>query len=413
MVNQVPPPVGSSSIRGRCGSAPSFRASSLPRTCRSSLQPAYMPESGRPSRTYSARRIGRLERHAALQAPIVVVALLSVLLSLPAWGTISSWAVGGTSQGGTPTHVGPSAAFGLAMPGTSFPSCTVQPPGAGYSTYDAADQEVYATDTGSVILLTGNCHVVGYLALPKGASAGGIAYDPTNQKVYVADPALDKVYVISSTTVQHAISGLVHPTWLAYDPAIKGIAVADQGSLSGGHVWLVVDTKVRTTVNPHLVLIKNLAYSPEGSALAVLGDCRGCTGHAITVLNARTGVFLRSLHLGVLGGQLPFAEYSPLDRHVYVSDESQNTLDVVNMSDGTVVAQIPLGFDPTQDVYSAAGQAVYVVGGSQIAVVQDLKVVQTIEVTGGNGLFTAAYDSSNNDLYVSNGYGLTVFVVPT
>jgi YVTN family beta-propeller protein len=106
-----------------------------------------------------------------------------------------------------------------------FPSINVGTYPEGIA-WDPSDQELYVADSGSnaVSVISGSAVVA---TIPVGTSPFGVAYDPYTNEVYVSNENSGNVSVIDGTTVVANLVVGPDPTGLAYDPANQAIYVAD------------------------------------------------------------------------------------------------------------------------------------------------------------------------------------------
>jgi DNA-binding beta-propeller fold protein YncE len=263
-----------------------------------------------------------------------------------------------------------------------------------------------------VLIFSDTCTLVGHVTLPTNGDPRGIAYDPADNEVYLADNALGQIYVISGSslvdTIRHA--GFDEPYGVVYDGALSGVAVTIQ---IPGNVALIVGTQVVAFVSAHEPNPEGIAYSPTGSALVVTSF--GYSTGTVAILSATTGAFLRHIFIN-LGSSTAEAAYDPLDHRTYVADWSRNSIDAVSLTDGKVTKRIGLGFGfaPWGVAYSGEEGAIYVGSHSsdKIVVVKYLRIIATIDVTGDSGSQGLAYDAANTDLYVTTGV-IGIFAIPT
>ena len=142
-----------------------------------------------------------------------------------------------------------------------------------------------------------------------GSNPEGIAYDPSNGYIYVADHGSDTVSVINGTTVIATIpvGPVSGPTGVAYDPSNGYIYVTNWGSNT---VSVINGTTVIATI-------------PVGSWPA-----------------------------GVA--------YDPSNGYIYVTNTGSNTVSVINGANNTVIATIPVGSWPWGVAYNPSNGYIYV-----------------------------------------------------
>ena len=246
--------------------------------------------------------------------------------------------------------------------------------------YDSSNGDVYVTNqvsnTVSVISGTSNT-VVKTISLSTGSSPFGVGYDSVNGDVYVTNQGLNTMSVISSTsnTVVKTIPVGSNPDGIGYDNGNGNLYVAN---LATDNVSVVSSTS-NVVINTILV-----GSSPEG------------------------------------------VEYDPTNGNMYVANAVSNNVSVVSSTSNTVVTNIPdfgspmeMAYDSSNgDIYVANGDMysnsstslnffglVSVISGATNTIVANIPVYHT-DVIGG-----LAYDSSNGDIYLADGFANNVSVI--
>jgi YVTN family beta-propeller protein len=97
--------------------------------------------------------------------------------------------------------------------------------------YDPSNGYIYVANWGSgtVSVINGATNTV-IATIPVGIEPAGVAYDPSNGYIYVANYGSDTVSVINGTTVIATIPVGIEPAGVAYDPSNGYIYVANYGS---------------------------------------------------------------------------------------------------------------------------------------------------------------------------------------
>ena len=233
-------------------------------------------------------------------------------------------------------------------------------------TYNPSNNKVYVantfSDTVSVIDTLRNNNIISNINVGHfpGNSSSGFAYNLRNGNIYVANIGSDSVSEIGGSTnaVTSTIKQLFNPAGIAYDPV-------------NGHVY--VTNKEANTVSVIDTLRNNkvIATIPvDKSPSAIIFD--SVNGH---VYVANTG-----------------------------SDNSKDTLSVIDTSTNKVVATIPVGNGPNGITLDSSSGRIYVTNtfSNNVSVIDDSKnkVITTISV--GTNPYGIVYNTSNHHVYVAN-----------
>jgi len=188
-----------------------------------------------------------------------------------------------------------------------------------------------------------------------GADPQGMAYDPLDGYLYVADRGNDTLSVLNGTALVATIAVGSEPTGVVYDPADHLIYVTNFAS---DNVSVVIGTSLLGT-------IRNVVF--DGPS---------------------------------------FPAYDALDGNVYVPNSGDATVTLLNGTD--VLQTFPTGNDPYEAAYNPSNGYVYVSnganasnGGSTLTVLQNLSVVTTLSGSYANPA-GMVFDPQNGYLYVSN-----------
>jgi YVTN family beta-propeller protein len=227
----------------------------------------------------------------------------------------------------------------------------------------------------------------------------GVAYDPANGYVYVANRFNDTVSVLEQTTVVATVKVGSQPMGVVYDPADQLIYVSNYGSDS---LSLISGKAVTGSLGgspfngPCL-----MAYDPADQEVYV----PNVGGTGVVVINGTTVAGT------VPTGQYPLAAvYDPLNQAVYVSNDASaaNGGSSVTVVHGmTVVATITgrfsnpsgLAYDPRNGYVYVGNKNISAPGGSFVTVLDNLSIVGTVPV--GPELWGLTYDPANGLVYAS------------
>ncbi len=258
----------------------------------------------------------------------------------------------------------------------------------------------------------------------------GLALDPTSQLLFVPDftpccPTATVTVVNTSTDLIQTTTpiGVVNPSAAVYDPLSGQVFVSDTNGggvtvLSGATGALVTTIVTGGAGNP-----LGLAFDPANGDVYVATD----GGGNVTVINGSSDARLTSF---------PVAGLDPTDVAVdaasgrlYVSDTTgcfncSGDVSVLNATDGSVLATVPVGLDPRAIVVDPALGRAFVTTGSPLAGGNGSVGVGSLEVVSmasdsvvgaipvGHNPDAVTLDTSNADLYVANGGSNTVSVIP-
>jgi len=242
-------------------------------------------------------------------------------------------------------------------------------------TYNPNNNHVYVantfSDTVSVIDTLRNNNIISNIAVGHfpGNSSSGIAYNSNNDNIHVANIGSDSVSEIDGSTnaVTSTIKQLFNPAGIAYDPVNGYVYVANKES----NTVSVIDTLGNNRV---------IATIPVGtSPSAIIFDSDN--GH---VYVANTG-----------------------------SDNSRDTISVIDTSINRVIATIPVSNGPNGITLDSSSGKIYVSNtfSNNVSVIDDSKnkVITTIPV--GINPYGIVYNPSNHHIYVANHSSNTISVI--
>ncbi|MFL6367007.1 MAG: beta-propeller fold lactonase family protein [Nitrososphaeraceae archaeon] len=242
-------------------------------------------------------------------------------------------------------------------------------------TYNPNNNHVYVantfSDTVSVIDTLRNNNIISNIAVGHfpGNSSSGIAYNSNNDNIHVANIGSDSVSEIDGSTnaVTSTIKQLFNPAGIAYDPVNGYVYVANKES----NTVSVIDTLGNNKV---------IATIPVGtSPSAIIFDSDN--GH---VYVANTG-----------------------------SDNSRDTISVIDTSINRVIATIPVSNGPNGITLDSSSGKIYVSNtfSNNVSVIDDSKnkVITTIPV--GINPYGIVYNPSNHHIYVANHGSNTISVI--
>ncbi len=187
-------------------------------------------------------------------------------------------------------------------------------------------------------------------------------------------------------------------TYLVAGNCEFGPAVGDCVKQARGEV-LTIDNQ-----NDSITLLAQVGFSPKG--ITIDSDNKVYVANQlsdnISVVNGSTGSFLNNLTLQ--GGRPVEILYNTFNKHIYVTNGFNNSVDVIDRQTNNVIKSIDVGdftngisFNPSNGfvyVTKAINNSLNVIDG------QTNKVVETVPV--GVNPFDVAYNDLNERIYVSN-----------
>lgn len=329
-----------------------------------------------------ARAAESLASTPGFEPRVLLLLLLAVLLLLAGLGGIATrttdlgrtsltasspaWALeGGRSSPGAPTY---------HLKGTALvtPTCTPAYGVRSWLAFDPNDQEFWvAAPPSCVIVLQGAGYGANITAsYPVGTNPFGVAIDPKDHEVFVANSGSDNVTVLNDSTGA-AIANLPvgsSPSGIAYDPVHDAVFVANNGSNN-------VSIINASGVQPRVVASLNVGYGPVGVVV------------------------------------------DPATNSTFVANYGSNNVSVIATATDRVVGSIPVGTGPYGVALDNRTDRIYVTNevSSNVSVLDayPAALVDTIPVVplsnwGPLDLQGIAYDSGRNLLWVAGGYSFAI-----
>ncbi len=194
-----------------------------------------------------------------------------------------------------------------------------------------------------------------------GLNPAGIAFDPSNGLLFVADQGIDMVsgpqYVsVVSPTLGKVVDSIpvgIHPIGVAYDPLDKSVYVTNMGS---NNVSIIDATTLRS--------VGSIPVGTEPWGIAV---------------DSRSG-------------------------NLYVANYGSNNVSVISTATNQVIDWIGMSLNPVAIAYDDGNRQVYVTnaGSNDVAVVNSTTEQVVKWVTAGETPDALAYDPQNGNIYVAN-----------
>lgn len=242
-----------------------------------------------------------------------------------------------------------------------------------------------------------------------GGEPGGVAVEPLNGKVLVADAASARCcssignLTILNGTLQQVITSVPvgeEPMSVAVDPANGELFVANRIS---DDVWVLNGTSyavmAKIVVGSHP---SALAYDPVNGMVYVANAAGGGTGSDVTVLNASSNTLSTTL-LGYQGAD--GIAVDPLHDQVFVSNGGAKNVTVLNGSTDLEEGQVRVGSSPAGLCYDPFNDRVYVANFASMNVsifnASSHAVVGQV-VGAGINLLGVAVDPHNGEVAVTD-----------
>jgi DNA-binding beta-propeller fold protein YncE len=191
-----------------------------------------MEQVARSEREKASRR--RKLRVALVVSATLVIAALAVF-AFAASGPVSARASGGSSSPRpTADLAGGSLTASTAAVSSVIAKCHVGDNPVGIA-YDPLNHYVYVADNGpgggtggAITILKASCHVVATIALTSVSfTPYGVAYDPSTHNVLVSDDDYGYVFVLSGTSIVDVLTGFCSPQAMTWDAQADAMLVVD------------------------------------------------------------------------------------------------------------------------------------------------------------------------------------------
>lgn len=294
------------------------------------------------------------------------------------------------------------------------PALTTSASGAPFwLAYDPAQNVMYVSGgADNISVLNGTTGLTAGMVDVGNASAG-IAYDPANGEVYVATNSigcavcglLGSVVVFNASTDAIVTPGIPvgsNAAGVAYDPANHDIYVADEGA---GNVSVIrtatntLGTTLAVGQEPY-----GLAYDPIGQSLYVSNLFSG----NISVINSSLDAVVQSVSVG---GLPTVMTYDPNTHDMYIARPGDSDLAVVNAKTNAYLGPVApfagqpfaVQYDPFNHFLFASGPGVVWIVTSSGAAVASVVV--------GQGAAGLAFDSARNEMFAASSISATVTMI--
>jgi len=291
-----------------------------------------------------------------------------------------------------------------------------------FSVYDPQSETLYVSGydgTGAVwIINVTNNTIVSTPGIPPGDTEG-VAFDPYNGDVYIADYGNNVVYALSpSGAVVAYISVGEEPYGLAFDPINKMLYVTDQdfNSLISGNPKeynVTIINTVNNTVVKSVVpgsLPEGVAYDPANGYIYIANSRSG----NISVLNPATESIIQTLPatISVQNGSSAMV-YDPVLQQM-ISINNIATIDATlnyNSAGGYAAKAFNSVSGAQYITFDASNRLLYVAGGSNVVSVYSLNGNLVTSIPISSTVNSVLYVSALNTVFASADNGSSPDIV--
>ena len=267
----------------------------------------------------------------------------------------------------------------------------------------------------------------------------GIAYDPGNEWMYVTNQFENTVSVIDTTTnkvidtnpnTPDEIDPIMvgdTPTGIAYDLIHKRMYVTNGGRVSVSVIDTttnkVIDTNPNTPDEIDPIKVGNLpfgiAYENQNKKIYVTNREDDTVSVIDTTINTVIDTNPNTPEIDPIKvGDTPTGiAYDPVHKRMYVTNQFNNTVSVINTTSNTVVSSITVPSLPLHIVHDPRNERMYVTnrGANTVSVIDiTTNTVVSSPIIVGDGPTGVSYDDPvHKRIYVTNQLENTVSVIDT
>ncbi|MGC8993144.1 MAG: YncE family protein, partial [Thermoplasmata archaeon] len=284
--------------------------------------------------------------------------------------------------------------------------------------YDSVNNEIYAApgwDVNYITVINGSTNqIIGNITV--GYMPDGIAYDPTNNNIYVANLISNNITVISGYTnkVIDNISSIYSPAGIAYDTANDNIYLTNFAS---NNVTVISSNTNKIIDNITVGFFPyGLLFDQTNNKIYVANTL----SNNVTVISGITNNVIGN----ILTGDFLFGFGMTMNSEtntIYVTNPGlfnipTGSVLAISGSTDQLIKNIPVGFWPMALTYDSANNNIYVADGhlylyngsvvsiysNNITVISGSKnqVINNIKVASGSDAIL--YDPANNCLYIGD-----------
>jgi hypothetical protein len=279
--------------------------------------------------------------------------------------------------------------------------------------YDPSDHDVYVADyapgDGGISILKAPCTLITTIHLSSGTPYGA-AYDPSTHDIMVSDPSMDAVYVLQGTSIVTILDGFCSPSSMTWDAPADALLVVDS--------WCGVDAiygNTQTGVEVPAINDCSAAAALVADGYVWVADQCG-TPYSVDVFDASTFASVGSFSISTVPGALA---WDPVNDTVLVGSLYGNTMHVLEPATVALHTYVNSTFalgkllGTTSILYSPTTHDMYVSGraGSDIWTISSAGVSHSVAVGSGADLQFMSYDAATHHIYVTGWATNTVYVI--
>lgn len=249
--------------------------------------------------------------------------------------------------------------------------------------------------------------IIAQISIPAGVHPQGIAVNPANQLVYVANQLSGSVTVLDgSNNIVKVIQ--LQPSFPGFASPVAITINTKSSSSKYGYAYVVCSV---ANVLAVIDLSLNVTdYIPVGSrpVAAAFNPVNGkvyvtnLVSDNLSVIDAET---LAEVIPALPTGQDPIGVgVNPLNGDIYVANSLGNSITVYDSSNAFIITIPILGQYPTSITYNPANNTMYAIATNSNAIYRIEPATHTVigSIATGNKPYNSFFDSYNNYLYVQN-----------
>ena len=254
---------------------------------------------------------------------------------------------------GTPTYI--TTPLGLVNNITSYPTIT----DTQYGNLIYINGYIYAAISNSIYKFNASTYELISTTVIGTSSLTVSAYDPVNITLYIASqaPAIVTLNVITNatTTITNGVTGV--PLAMVYNPADGNIYFTQ----TSGLYQLNTSTQAITTIaNPAAGNLFSIAIDPTTGYLWVISQVviyvYTTSGTAITTITPTGNPSMEQIL------------YNPVTKDFYITGYSSNSMIVVNPATTSIIATVPVVYQPVNLTFDPLNNLIYILGLYSIGV---------------------------------------------
>ncbi len=280
--------------------------------------------------------------------------------------------------------------------------------------FDPANGYVYVANyiSNTTYVISGSSIIAN---ISTGYAPFSVLYDPTNGYVYVANYYSNTVSVISGTSIVGTVSQMSNPDAMAYNSKNGDVYVANFGNTNVSVIsgtTLIANVKVYAGTGS--AELDSISYDPKHNVVytsSYIGYLRGSSDVSnVSVINATNNALLISLI--VPSGPLHLT-FDPNNNFTYSTDYNSANISVLNVTRNLANISVIVNGAPNQIAYDPANKYMYAsVFGSNIYKIYSTTISTTLTAPTTT-INSFSYDSASQKLYLTSSYASLTPIVFT